>query len=177
MGADGNRGVARRVAEWGVVGAARYRTAHNRGGALPGRHAASAAHGSPERSLADLGKNVPKMASVGPRFDTFLPEKMEDLLVGRRISATTTSAGSSAPSARPRARRISRRCSMSCEPVTATKACPGRIPRAQGAVAGEYSGKPTGSVFRESGTDDDARLRLSMMLHVDIRIKPLKNGA
>lgn len=103
---------------------------HNRGGELPGRHAASAAHGSLERSLADLGKNVPKTASVGPCFDTFLPEKMEDLLVGLRISATTTSAGLSAPSARPRARRISRRCSMSCEPVTAIKACPGQIPRA-----------------------------------------------
>ena len=130
MGADGNRCVARHVAGWGAVGAARYRTAHNRRGALPGRHAASAVHGSPERSLAYLGKNVPKTASVGPRFDTFLPEKMVDLLVGRRISATTTSAGLSVPSTRPRARRISRRCSMSCEPVTATKACPGQIPRA-----------------------------------------------
>ena len=104
MGADGNRGVARRVARWGGV---RF-----------------------PRTPAYLGKNVPKTASVGPRFDTFLPEKMVDLLVGRRISATTTSAGSSAPSARPRARRISRRCSTSCEPVTATKACLGRIPRA-----------------------------------------------
>lgn len=73
MGADGNRGVARHVAEWGVVG----------------RHAAGAVHGSPERSLAYLGKNVPKTASVGPRFDTFLPDKIVDLLIGRRISATT----------------------------------------------------------------------------------------
>lgn len=98
--------------------------AHDRGDSQPGRRTA------PERSLAYLGKNVPKTASVGPCFDTFLPEKMVDLLVGRRINATTTSAGSSAPSARPRARRISHRCSMSCEPATATKVYPGRIPRA-----------------------------------------------
>lgn len=119
---------------WCAVGTRRRRqvwrcgaagVAHDRGDSQPGRRTA------PERSLAYLGKNVPKTASVGPCFDTFLPEKMVDLLVGRRISATTTSAGSSAPSARPRARRISRRCSTSCEPVTAIKACPGRIPRAQ----------------------------------------------
>ena len=48
---------------------------HNRRGALPGRHAASAAHGSPERSLADLGKNVPKTASVGPPFRHILARK------------------------------------------------------------------------------------------------------
>ncbi|WP_428994381.1 YdeI/OmpD-associated family protein [Enorma massiliensis] len=53
----------------------RCRTAHNRGGALPGRRAASAAHGSPERSLADLGKNVPKTASVGPPFRHILARK------------------------------------------------------------------------------------------------------
>lgn len=139
MGADGNRCVARRVAGggtlpkrraagvarcWDEAASAGVAMRRCRGGAQPGRRTA------PERSLAYLGKNVPKTASVGPRFDTFLPEKMVDLLVGRRISATTSSAGSSSPSARPRARRISHRCSMSCEPATATKVCPGRIPHA-----------------------------------------------
>ena len=45
------------------------------GGAQPARHAASAAHGSPERSLAYLGKNVPKTASVGPPFRHILARK------------------------------------------------------------------------------------------------------
>lgn len=147
MGADGNRGVARHVAGWGAVGRRTTGAARCQGGAQPARHAASAAHGSPEHSLAYLGKNVPKTASVGPRFDTFLPEKMEDLLVGRRISATTTSAGSSAPSARPRARRISRRCSMSCEPATATKARPGQIPRAQGGARCQIGRLERGECF------------------------------
>lgn len=57
-----------------VIGRRTTGTARNRDGAQPRRRTV------PERSLAYLGKNVPKTASVGPRFDTFLPDKMADLL-------------------------------------------------------------------------------------------------
>ena len=122
--------LGRRAIGRGTTGAA-----HNRDGAQPGRHAARAARCQRSARLSRtfariLGQECTENGLCRPPFRHILARKDGGSTRRPPYQRNDYISWIERPKREATRRRISRRCSMSSAPATATKACPGRIPRA-----------------------------------------------
>lgn len=143
-----------------------------RGGAQPGRRAARTVRCQRSARLSRtfariLGQECTENGLCRPPFRHILARKDGGSARRPPYQRNDYISWIERPKREATRRRISRRCSMSSAPATATKACPGRIPRAQGGARrqigrlerGECSFRMSASVVKAVYRNDNTVCR------------------